>query len=88
MNKATYERITWEFYRPLGCDAVYSGKFFGILEELTINVCSNEVEGFRNVGKFLPFFPSSRPRTQESAEPPSRAHRISHNRCVRVAACY
>jgi len=72
MNKATYKRNTWKCYRPLGCDAVYSGNFLDILEELTISVWSKyEVDGFRNVGKFLPFYPSSNPRRQESAEPPA-----------------
>jgi hypothetical protein len=50
LNKAS----KWKCYHPVGCDAVYSDKFFDILEEHTINVCSiYEVDGFRNVGKII-----------------------------------
>lgn len=56
---------------PSGCDVVFSDIFFFLYFGGTYHQrCSKyEVDGFRNVDKFLPFSPSSNPRRQESAEP-------------------
>jgi len=70
-----------KFYRPLGGDAVHSVIFVDIFDELSINVCSKyEVDVFRNVSKFLPFYPSSNPRRREFVNQPHGKGRISHNR--------
>jgi hypothetical protein len=82
------EENSWKCFRPLGYDAVYSDKFFDILEEIINKVWSKyEVDWFRNVGTFLLFDPSSNPRKRnlQSRRLENIGSRIID---VGVAVCY